>query len=127
MSNQSRAMSVRASPGGRVGGLGGDAGSVGMWAVLALGCALVLPPFLYLIRTSLTVSRPGLPPAIGLDNYAPVAELGGLELWSVTAAYAIGAALIAVLLSAPTARLVARPNVPVRQTVFVGAILSLAQ
>jgi iron(III) transport system permease protein len=119
-------MSVTASPRGRVGGLRVDAGSVGMWAVLALGCALVLPPFLYLIRTSLTVSRPGLPAAIGLDNYARVAELGGLELWGVTAAYAIGAALIAVLLGAPTAWLVARTNVPFRQTVFVGAFLSLA-
>src|SRR5579859_3532326 len=126
MSKQSRTLTVTSASGHRAGSMSVDTGSVGMWAVLALACTLVVPPFVYLIRNSLMVSRPGLPAAIGFDNYARVAELGGLDLWGVTAAYAVGAALLAVLLGAPTAWLVTRTNVPFRQTAFVGAFLSLA-
>jgi iron(III) transport system permease protein len=103
-----------------------DIGAVGMWALLAAGCAVVLPPFLYLIKTSLTVPLPGARTAIGLDNYARVAEIGGSALWGVTITFAAGASLLAVLLGASTAWLVARTNVPFRQAVFVGAFLSLA-
>jgi iron(III) transport system permease protein len=97
-----------------------------MWCLLIAGSAVVLPPFVYLIRTSVTVPRPGLPSSVGLDNYARVVEIAGWDLWGVTIAFAIGASLLAVLLGASTAWLVARTNVPFRQAVFVGAFLSLA-
>ena len=97
-----------------------------MWFLLFAVSAVVLPPFLYLVKTSLTVPRPGQGTEIGLDNYARVAEIAGWDLWVVTIAFAIGASLLAVLLGASTAWLVARTNVPFRQLVFVGAFLSLA-
>jgi len=97
-----------------------------MWGLLGAGCAVVLPPFLYLIKTSLTVPLPGARTAIGLDNYARVVEIGGWDLWGVTLAFAAGASLFAVLLGASTAWLVVRTNVPFRQAAFVGAFLSLA-
>ena len=103
-----------------------DAGAVGMWVLLAAGCAVVLPPFLYLINTSLTVPLPGGQTAIGLDNYVRVVEIGGWDLWGVTLAFAAGASFFAVLLGASTAWLVVRTNVPFRQAAFVGAFLSLA-
>jgi iron(III) transport system permease protein len=103
-----------------------DAGAAGMWGMLAAVCAVVLPPFLYLIKTSVTVTAPGRPPAIGADNYARVVDLSGWDLWGVTIAFAVGASLLAVFLGASTAWLVARTNVPFRQTVFAGAFLSLA-
>ena len=103
-----------------------DAGAVGMWVLLAAGCAVVLPPFLYLVKTSLTVPLPGARTAIGLDNYARVAEIGGWDLWGVTLAFAAGASLFAVLFGASTAWLVVRTNVPFGQAAFVGAFLSLA-
>ena len=103
-----------------------DAGAVGMWVLLAAGCAVVLPPFLYLINTSLTVPLPGAQTAIGLDNYVRVVEIGGWDLWGVTLAFAAGASFFAVVLGASTAWLVVRTNVPFRQAAFVGAFLSLA-
>jgi iron(III) transport system permease protein len=102
-----------------------DAGAASMWCLLIACSAVVLPPFVYLIRTSVTVPRP-LPSSVGLDNYARVVEIAGWDLWGVTIAFAIGASLLAVLLGASTAWLVARTNVPFRQAVFVGAFLSLA-
>jgi len=125
MSHPVQSASIASPPGGerrfRV-----DAGAVGMWVLLAAGCAAVLPPFLYLIKTSLTVPLPGARTAIGLDNYARVVEIGGWDLWGVTLAFAAGASLFAVLLGASTAWLVVRTNVPFRQAAFVGAFLSLA-
>ena len=103
-----------------------DAGAAGMWTVFAIVCAVVLPPFAYLIETSLTVTAPGRASVIGADNYARVIALSGWDLWGVTIAFALGASLLAVFLGASTAWLVARTNVPFRQTVFAGAFLSLA-
>ena len=97
-----------------------------MWCLLVACSAVVLPPFVYLIRTSVTVQRPGFPSSVGLDNYARVMEIAGWDLWGVTIAFAIGASLLALLLGASTAWLVARTNIPFRQAVFVGAFLSLA-
>ena len=104
----------------------GDAGAAGMWALLAAVCAVVLPPFLYLIRTSVTIPLPGLRTAIGLGNFARVADIAGLDLWGVTIAFAAGASVFSVVLGTSTAWLVARTNVAFRQAVFVGAFLSLA-
>jgi iron(III) transport system permease protein len=127
MSNKTQSMPIAPSSPGRLRGfLRVNTGAAGMWFLLVAVSAVVLPPFLYLVKTSLTVPRPGQGTGIGLDNYARVAEIAGLDLWIVTIAFAIGASLFAVLLGASTAWLVARTNVPFRQVVFVGAFLSLA-
>jgi iron(III) transport system permease protein len=103
-----------------------DTGAAGMAALLLAACMLVLPPFAYLIKTSVSVPLPGLRTAIGFDNYAWVAAIGGWDIWGITLAFAAGAAVVAVLLGASTAWLVARTNVPFRAVAFVGAFLSLA-
>jgi iron(III) transport system permease protein len=126
MSNETKSVPIAPSAGRLRGLFRVDAGAASMWCLLIACSAVVLPPFVYLIRTSVTVPRSGLPSSVGLDNYARVIEIAGWDLWGVTIAFAIGASLLAVLLGASTAWLVARTNVPFRQAVFVGAFLSLA-
>jgi iron(III) transport system permease protein len=102
-------------------------GGVGALALLIVVSALVvLPPFFYLIQSSFTVPLPGFRTAIGLENYQRVIELSGLQLWSATLAFALGSSVLAITLGFPVAWLLARTNVPLRQTVYVAAFLSLA-
>jgi iron(III) transport system permease protein len=49
-----------------------------------------------------------------------------VELWTATIGFALGSSVMAILIGFTVAWLVARTNVPFRQTVFVGAFLSLA-
>jgi len=102
-----------------------DTGMVLMWAFLAAASLTVLPPFAYLIKSSLIVSPVGAPQIIGFANYAHVLDLAGLDQWATTVMFAAGSSLIAILLGASTAWLVARTNVPFRQLALVGAFLSL--
>jgi iron(III) transport system permease protein len=86
---------------------------------------MVLPPFAYLVKSSLIVSPVGSPRTIGFGNYARVLDLAGFDVWAATFAFAAGSSLVAILLGASTAWLVARTNVPFRQVTLVGAFLSL--
>ena len=100
-------------------------GAALIWIQLAGVCLMVLPPFAYLIKSSLIVSPVGSPHTIGFGNYARVLDLAGFDVWAATFAFAAGSSLVAVLLGASTAWLVARTNVPFRQVTLVGALLSL--
>ena len=103
-----------------------DSGA-GMLALLIVISALVvLPPFFYLIKSSFTVPLPGFRTAIGLDNYQRVIELSGVQLWGATLLFALGSSIMAIFLGFTVAWLLARTNVPFRQTVFAAAFLSLA-
>jgi iron(III) transport system permease protein len=102
-----------------------NTGAALIWALLAGVCLMVLPPFAYLIKSSLIVSPVGSPPTIGFGNYARVLDLAGFDVWGATFAFAAGSSVVAVLLGASTAWLVARTNVPFRQVTLVGAFLSL--
>jgi iron(III) transport system permease protein len=103
-----------------------DSGRGGL-ALLILGSALVvLPPFFYLIKSSVTIPLPGFRTAIGFDNYQRVLDLGGLQLWGATLGFALGSSVMAIVLGFTAAWLLARTNVPFRRTVFVAAFLSLA-
>jgi iron(III) transport system permease protein len=87
---------------------------------------VVLPPFFYLIQSSLMVPLPGFKSALGLENYRRVLAINGWQLWGATLGFALGSSLLAIGLGFPCAWLLARTNVPFRQTVLVGAFLSLS-
>ena len=103
-----------------------DMGASGVWILLIVGAAIVLPPFYYLIQSSFSVPLPGFKTAFGYQNYERVIALNGWRLWSVTLAFAAGSSVLAIFLGFSVAWLVARTNVPFRQTVYIGAFLSLA-
>jgi iron(III) transport system permease protein len=103
-----------------------DAGLGGLWVLIAVSALVVLPPFFYLIQDSLTVPLPGFKTMLGLENYRRVLAINGWQLWATTMAFALGSSVLAILLGFTSAWLLARTNVPFRQTVLVGAFLSLA-
>lgn len=103
-----------------------DSGVVMLWSMVAIGALIVLPPFYFLIKSSFTVQLPAFQSELGLRNYTRVLDLGGVGLWTTSFLFAIGSAVLAVVLGGVSAWLVARTNVPFRTTVFVGAFLSLS-
>src|SRR3984957_5810632 len=103
-----------------------DSGIGGLFVLIAVSALVVLPPFFYLIQNSLMVPLPGFKSALGLDNYRRVLAINGWQLWGATLGFALGSSVVAVGLGFPSAWLLARTNVPFRQTVFVGAFLSLS-
>ena len=103
-----------------------DSGVGALALLIVISALVVLPPFFYLIKSSFTVPLPGFRTAIGLDNYQRVLELSGVQLWGATIGFALGSSVMAIFLGFTVAWLIARTNVPLRQTVFVAAFLSLA-
>ena len=103
-----------------------DAGLGGLWVLIAVSALVVLPPFFYLLQSSVLVPLPGFRTALGLENYARVLAINGWQLWGTTLGFALGSSVLAIGLGFPSAWLLARTNVPFRQTVFVGAFLSLS-
>lgn len=103
-----------------------ERGTAGLWALIILAALIVLPPFYFLIQSSFEVPLPGFETEFGVRNYERVIALSGVRLWSITLTYALGSSLMAMVLGFVAAWLVARTNVPFRQTVFVGAFLSLS-
>jgi iron(III) transport system permease protein len=103
-----------------------DAGLGGLWVLIAVSALVVLPPFFYLLQSSVLVPLPGFKTALGLENYARVLAVNGWQLWGTTLGFALGSSVLAIGLGFPSAWLLARTNVPFRQTVFVGAFLSLS-
>ncbi len=103
-----------------------DAGVGGLWFLILVGALVVLPPFFYLVKMSFTVPLSGFATEVGLDNYRRVIEISGLQLWTATIGFALGSSILAIVLGFTAAWLLARTNVPFRQTVFVGAFLSLS-
>src|SRR5258708_9734989 len=103
-----------------------DAGLIRLWLLILVSALVVLPPFFYLIASSFVVPQPGCKAALGLENYQRVLAINGWQLWGATRGFALGSSLLAVGLGFPAAWLLARTNVPFRQTVLAGAFLSLA-
>src|SRR3984893_10114526 len=105
---------------------GAQAGLGRLWVLIVVSALVVLPPFFYLIQSSLMVPLPGFKSALGLENYRRVLAINGWQLWCATLGFALGSSLLAIGLGFPCAWLLARTNVPFRRTVLVGAFLSLA-
>jgi iron(III) transport system permease protein len=97
-----------------------------LWVLIIVSALVVLPPFFYLIQSSLMVPLPGFKSALGFENYRRVLAINGWQLWGATLGFALGSSLLAIGLGFPCAWLLARTNVPFRQTVLVGAFLSLS-
>jgi iron(III) transport system permease protein len=103
-----------------------DLGLGVIWLIIAVTAAIVLPPFFYLLQSSVSVPVTGFQTTFGWENYRRVLALNGWGLWRVTIGFALGSSVLAIVLGFSTAWLVTRTNVPFRQTVFIGAFLSLA-
>jgi iron(III) transport system permease protein len=97
-----------------------------LWGMIILVALIVLPPMLYLLDTSFTITKTGQPVTQGIGNFVSVINLSGWELWRVTIVYASAASCIAIILGVTSAWLVARTNAYCRQGAMVGAFLSLA-
>ncbi|HTK13218.1 MAG TPA: iron ABC transporter permease [Xanthobacteraceae bacterium] len=95
----------------------------GLWLIIVAIALLVLPPFVYLVSSSLSV--PGSQSRFALDNYRSILDIGGAAVWTVSLAFAAGSTLVAAVLGFSVAWLVARTDVPFRQTAYVSAFLSL--
>jgi len=100
-------------------------GEAAILALLALVLAIVLPPFLFLLRASLAVGSDA-EPRYGLDHFVSVVTRSGAELWITTIVYALGSSALAIALGASAAWLVARTDAPFRRIVTATAFLSLA-
>ena len=100
-------------------------GEAAIWLLLALVVAIVLPPFWFLLRASLTVGT-GAQAQIGLDNFVAVLAHSGSDLWITSISYALGSSALAIALGVSSAWLVARTDAPFRRTAMVAAFLSLA-
>jgi iron(III) transport system permease protein len=102
-------------------------GETAVWLLLAVVAAIVLPPFAFLVQASLTLGSAGAAqPQYGLANFVSVLAYSGGELWSTTLIYSLGSSALAIVLGVSSAWLVARTDVPFRQTAMVAAFLSLA-
>lgn len=105
--------------------------ALGPWfAVLVAAVAvglLALPPFYFLVRTSLEPQRRVLQPELTLANYVSVLERGGFgDVVFTTTLFALGSSLLAVAFGTAAAWLVERTDVPLKTALFVGAFASLA-
>jgi iron(III) transport system permease protein len=98
-----------------------------VWLLLFLVATIVLPPFAFLVRASLTLGNAGAAqPQYGIANFITVLGYSGGELWTTTLVYSFGSSVLAIALGVSSAWLVARTDVPFRQTAMVAAFLSLA-
>jgi iron(III) transport system permease protein len=100
-------------------------GEAAILLLLAIVLVVVLPPFLFLIRASLTLGSDAAP-RYGLDNFVAVMAGGGAELWITTLVYALGSSALAIVLGVSSAWLVARTDAPFRRIATIAAVLSLA-
>ena len=100
-------------------------GETAILMLLALVLAIVLPPFLFLLRASLAVGN-DVEPRYGLEHFVSVITRSGAELWITTIVYALGSSALAIALGASAAWLVARTDAPFRRIVTATAFLSLA-
>jgi iron(III) transport system permease protein len=97
---------------------------LGLIAVLVV---LILPPVIYLIRSSLQeIEFDGSFGAFTLDHYRALVESDDLlSVIATTAAYAAGSAVVALLLGGVQAWIVERTDTPLRGLVMIVSIVSL--
>jgi iron(III) transport system permease protein len=88
---------------------------------------LILPPVIYLIRSSLQeIEFDGSFGAFTLDHYRALIETDALlTVVATTAAYAAGSAIVALILGGTQAWIVERTDTPLRGLVMIVSIVSL--
>lgn len=87
---------------------------------------LIVPPFVFLVRTSLVLERNFEVVGFTLSHYQRAFSGTSLNLIGTTLAFAIGSSIIAVVLGGLTAWMYARTNAVLRQAAFVAAFVSLS-
>jgi len=103
-----------------------DSGAVLLWTMIFVTGLIVFPPLVYLIETSFTIERLGMPDMAGIDNFLSVLRLGGWKPWKNTILYAAGSSAVAIFLGLTSAWIVARTNAWCRQISLISAYLALA-
>src|ERR1700730_5978329 len=86
---------------------GAQAGLGRLWVLIVVSALVVLPPFFYLIQSSLMVPLPGFKSALGLENYRRGLAINGWQLWGTTLGLALGSSPVAVGLGLSFARVLA--------------------
>jgi iron(III) transport system permease protein len=95
--------------------------------LIVILCALVVPPFLFLLQGSVSIAGPD--PTVtqwGLDNFAAV--LGGRRIVSTsvnTAVFAAASAAVALFFGWVTAWVVERTNAPLKGLAYFTSVISL--
>ena len=95
--------------------------------LIVILCALVLPPFLFLIQGSLTIAGPTQDAGeIGLGNFEAVIRSRHFLSTSVNSlVFAAASALVALVIGWVTAWIVERTNAPLKGLAYLSAIISL--
>jgi iron(III) transport system permease protein len=95
--------------------------------LIVILCALVLPPFLFLLQGSITIAGPTYDSAtFGLGNFQAVLQGRHFLQTSVNSlVFAAASALIALLIGWVTAWIVERTNAPLKGLAYLTAIISL--
>ncbi len=103
-----------------------DSGRLFLWATITILGVIILPPFAYLLSTSLTVEQARAPAFFGFDNFEAAWSRSGFDIWRVTLIYAVGSSLLAIALGGLAAWLAARTNAYCRGFALVGALVSMS-
>jgi iron(III) transport system permease protein len=95
--------------------------------LIVILCALVLPPFLFLIQGSLTIAGPTYDTGeIGLGNFEAVIRSRHFLTTSVNSlVFAAASAIVALVIGWVTAWIVERTNAPLKGLAYLSAIISL--
>jgi len=95
--------------------------------LIVILCALVLPPFLFLIQGSLTIAGPTHDAGeIGLGNFEAVIRSRHFLSTSVNSlVFAAASAFVALVIGWVTAWIVERTNAPLKGLAYLSAIISL--
>lgn len=103
-----------------------DRGAIFLWAMILVTSLIVFPPLAYLIETSFTIEKLGMPDMTGIDNFVSVFQVSGWKPWKNTLLYAAGSSAVAIFLGLTSAWLVARTNAWFRQISMISAYMALA-
>ena len=99
------------------------------WLALAVGivlCALVLPPLIFLVEGSVTVSAAGGVTHFTLERFSAIInQKGFLESAANSFIFAVGSAVLALLIGGVNAWLVERTNTPFKPLAYLTTIISM--
>ena len=99
------------------------------WMSLAIGvalCALVLPPLIFLVEGSVTVTPQGGVTRVTLERFSAIVnQKGFLQSAANSAIFSVGSAVLALLMGGSIAWLVERTNTPFKPLAYLTTIISM--